>query len=64
MDKAGRAVRAAGNAFDELEGTRRRQLDRELDRIDDLHRSSTSDGSDLDASRVDDAGAARLALEA
>jgi DNA recombination protein RmuC len=41
MDKAGRAVRAAGNAFDELEGTRRRQLDRELDRIDDLHRSST-----------------------
>jgi DNA recombination protein RmuC len=64
MDKAGRAVRAAGNAFDELEGTRRRQLDRELDRIDDLHRSSTSDGSDLDASRLDDAGAARLALEA
>ena len=40
MDKAGRAVRAAGNAFDELEGTRRRQLDRELDRIDDLHRAT------------------------
>lgn len=40
MEKAGRAVRAAGNAFDELEGTRRRQLDRELDRIDDLHRRS------------------------
>ncbi len=52
MDKAGRAVRAAGNAFDELEGTRRRQLDRELDRIDDLHRSSTHRRAGSGAARV------------
>ena len=68
MDKAGRAVRAAGNAFDELEGTRRRQLDRELDRIDDLHRrSALEDGTDPNPSGV--AGMAgevmpKLALEA
>jgi DNA recombination protein RmuC len=54
MDKAGRAVRAAGSAFDELEGTRRRQLDRELDRIDDLHRSAA----------LDEPGVPPLALEA
>jgi len=50
MDKAGRAVRAAGNAFDELEGTRRRQLDRELDRIDDLHRRSALEEGAADES--------------
>jgi DNA recombination protein RmuC len=49
MDKAGRAVRAAGNAFDELEGTRRRQLDRELDRIDDLHRRSAMEEGAADS---------------
>ena len=60
MDKAGRAVRAAGNAFDELEGTRRRQLDRELDRIDDLHRrSALEDGADPNPSGV--TGAAGMA---
>jgi DNA recombination protein RmuC len=58
MDKAGRAVRAAGNAFDELEGTRRRQLDRELDRIDDLHRATALD----DAAQPSEA-LSRAALE-
>ena len=31
-----RSISAAGNAFDELEGTRRRQLERQLDRIEAL----------------------------
>ena len=34
MEKVGRSLKTAGNAFEELEGTRRRQLERELDRID------------------------------
>jgi DNA recombination protein RmuC len=34
MDKVGRTIRSAGAAFDELEGTRRRQLERQLDRIE------------------------------
>jgi len=34
MDKVGRSITAAGNAFEELEGTRRRQLERQLDRIE------------------------------
>ncbi len=34
MDKVGRTIRSAGAAFDELEGARRRQLERQLDRID------------------------------
>jgi DNA recombination protein RmuC len=36
MDKVGRSISAAGNAFEELEGTRRRQLERQLDRIEAL----------------------------
>ena len=34
MDKVGRSLKTAGNAFDELEGARRRQLERQLDRIE------------------------------
>jgi len=74
MDKAGRAVRAAGNAFDELEGTRRRQLDRELDRIDDLYRRSAMEEGAADSAVGQAAGQAvgqvvgevmpKLALEA
>jgi DNA recombination protein RmuC len=37
MDKVGRSVKAANGAFEELEGARRRQLERQLDRIDALH---------------------------
>jgi DNA recombination protein RmuC len=33
MEKAGRSVRSAAQAFDELEGTRRRGVERELERI-------------------------------
>ena len=36
MDKVGRSIKAAGDAFEELEGTRRRQLERQLDRIETL----------------------------
>jgi len=66
MDKAGRAVRAAGNAFDELEGTRRRQLDRELDRIDDLHRRSALEegAADVAVGQVVGEVMPKLALEA
>ena len=38
MDKAGRSVRSAAQAFDELEGTRRRGVERELERIAALRR--------------------------
>jgi DNA recombination protein RmuC len=36
MDKVGRNLRTASNAFEELEGTRRRGVERELERIDAL----------------------------
>jgi DNA recombination protein RmuC len=42
MDKVGRNLKTAANAFDELEGTRRRGLERELDRIESLRRDHTS----------------------
>jgi DNA recombination protein RmuC len=38
MDKVGRNLKTAANAFDELETTRRRQLERQLDKVDDLRR--------------------------
>lgn len=38
MDKVGRNLRTASNAFEELEGTRRRGVERELERIDSLRR--------------------------
>jgi DNA recombination protein RmuC len=38
MDKVGRNLKTAANAFDELEGTRRRGVERELERIDALRR--------------------------
>jgi DNA recombination protein RmuC len=46
MDKVGRNLKTASNAFDDLEGTRRRGVERELERIDALRHD-----------RVDDAGA-------
>ena len=33
MDKVGRSLKTASDAFDELEGTRKRPLERELDKI-------------------------------
>jgi DNA recombination protein RmuC len=38
MDKVGRNLRTASNAFEELEGTRRRGVERELERIDAMRR--------------------------
>lgn len=42
MDKVGRNLRTATNAFDELEGTRRRGVERELERIDTLRRDQAA----------------------
>src|SRR5262249_29758317 len=56
MDKVGRSLRTAGNAFEELEGTRRRQLERGLDKIDGVRRRQVEPG---DAATV-----MSLALEA
>jgi len=41
MDKVGRSVRSAASAFEELEGVRRRQLERQLDRIAALRRDGS-----------------------
>jgi DNA recombination protein RmuC len=38
MDKVGRNLKTASNAFDELEGTRRRGVERELEKIDAARR--------------------------
>ena len=44
MDKVGRNLKTAANAFDELEGTRRRGVERELERIDALRRDQVQPG--------------------
>jgi len=49
MDKVGRGLKTAGHAFDELEGTRRRGLDRELDKIDAMRQRQAVDAGDPDA---------------
>jgi DNA recombination protein RmuC len=59
MDKVGRNLKTAGNAFDELEGTRKRALERELDKIDTLRRQQRLEELDGDAGTV-----TPLALEA
>jgi DNA recombination protein RmuC len=43
MDKVGRSLKTAGSAFEELEGTRRRGLERELDKIDAVRRRQSLD---------------------
>ena len=48
MDKVGRGLKTAGNAFDELEGTRRRGLERELDKIDAMRQRQEVDAGDAD----------------
>jgi DNA recombination protein RmuC len=42
MDKVGRNLKTASNAFEELEGTRRRGVERELERIDTLRRDEVA----------------------
>ena len=63
MDKVGRSLKTAGSAFDELEGTRKRGLERELDKIAAVRRQQH-----LEAPANDDGDAdgtvTRLALEA
>jgi DNA recombination protein RmuC len=58
MDKVGRSLKTAGTAFEDLESTRKRMLERELDKIDAVRRQQQLDGSD------DDGTVTRLALEA
>ncbi len=54
MDKVGRNLKTASNAFDELESTRRRGVDRELEKIDAVRRDQVPE----------DDGVLPLALEA
>ena len=58
MDKVGRNLRTASGAFDELEGTRTRTLERELDKIAAVRAQQQLDAADEDATVT------RLALEA
>jgi DNA recombination protein RmuC len=44
MDKVGRNLKTASNAFEELEGTRRRGVERELEQIDTLRRDQVALG--------------------
>ena len=43
MDKVGRNLRTASNAFEELEGTRRRGVERELEKIEAVRRDQVPD---------------------
>jgi DNA recombination protein RmuC len=61
MDKVGRNLKTASNAFEELEGTRRRGVERELERIETLRRDQR-DQEVPDASTPP--GVLPLALEA
>jgi len=47
MDKVGRNLKTASNAFEELEGTRRRGVERELERIDALRRDRAVPGASI-----------------
>ena len=60
MDKVGRSLKTAGNAFEELEGTRKRQLERELDKIDAVRRRQDAEAITGDG----DVTVMPLALEA
>jgi DNA recombination protein RmuC len=52
MDKVGRNLKTASNAFEELEGTRRRGVERELERIDTLRRDQPTGTDDHDRDHV------------
>jgi DNA recombination protein RmuC len=43
MDKVGRNLRTAGTAFEELEGTRRRGVERELEKIETVRRNQVAE---------------------
>ena len=66
MDKVGRSLKSAGSAFDELEGTRKRGLERELDKIAAVRRQQHLEAHDDDGDDRDggDGTVTRLALEA
>jgi DNA recombination protein RmuC len=63
MDKVGRNLRTASTAFEELEGTRRRGVERELERIDTMRRDQAAPSSS-DASTPGDSGVLPFAVEA
>lgn len=42
LEKVGQRIGSAQRAFDEVNGVRRRQLERQLDRVDDLHRDEAA----------------------
>jgi DNA recombination protein RmuC len=63
MDKVGRNLKTASNAFEELEGTRRRGVERELERIDALRRDHDP-ALGADDSTSTGPGVLPLALEA
>ena len=46
MDKVGRSLKTAGTAFDELESTRKRGLERELDKIEAVRQRQSLDAVD------------------
>ena len=48
MDKLDRSLVSARRDFDDLTGTRRRTLERELDKIDDLRQARSIDDGDVD----------------
>ena len=60
MDKVGRNLKTASNAFEELEGTRRRGVERELERIEVLRRDQVPAPSPADDQSI---GVLPLALE-
>ncbi len=52
MDKVGRNLKTAGVAFEELEGTRRRGVERELEKIEAVRRHQGPDAVDGDTTNV------------
>ncbi|HEY3672126.1 MAG TPA: DNA recombination protein RmuC [Acidimicrobiia bacterium] len=63
MDKVGRNLKTASNAFEELEGTRRRGVERELERIDTLRRDQVAAPHGAGESPSASVGVLPLALE-
>jgi len=59
MDKVGRNLKTAGNAFEELEGTRRRGVERELEKIEAVRR----DQPDVPAPAAETGNVLPLALD-
>lgn len=67
VEKVGRGIETTRRAYDDLNGVRRRQLERELDRIDDLRRDrrpADADGTAPTALQAVHAGEGGAAAEA